>query len=219
MRDVSRTAYGGALVLTAIAGYIDALAFILTGGLFVSFMSGNSTQAGVELIDGRAGTAMIAISLVASFVAGVTVGRLVDLRFSQLTMSGRLFGFALGLSVAMLTTVLAPDVLASVIPLAFMMGAMNTLFVADGRARVALTYATGTLVTCGLSLAERIAGDRSSDWRRPLLLWVAIAAGAVAGAICWGAVGLWAFWIAPAVLLLLASAQGARRWRITRASE
>lgn len=37
------------LVLTAIAGFIDALAFIELGGYFASFMSGNTTQLGLAM--------------------------------------------------------------------------------------------------------------------------------------------------------------------------
>jgi uncharacterized membrane protein YoaK (UPF0700 family) len=62
------------------------------------------------------------------------------------------------------------------------MGAINTLYLADGRARVAITYATGTLVSLGLALAALISGRSRTAWRRPLLLWGSLAAGAVAGA-------------------------------------
>lgn len=32
-------------------GYVDAVGFMMTGGFFVSFMSGNSTRLAVGLID------------------------------------------------------------------------------------------------------------------------------------------------------------------------
>ena len=38
--------------LTATAGFVDGLAFIHLGGYFVSFMSGNSTRAGSDLVQG-----------------------------------------------------------------------------------------------------------------------------------------------------------------------
>ena len=38
-----------ACALSALAGYVDGIGFIHLGGLFVSFMSGNSTRLGVSL--------------------------------------------------------------------------------------------------------------------------------------------------------------------------
>jgi len=38
-----------AIGLAAIAGYVDAIAFVDLGGFFVSFMSGNSTRLAVGL--------------------------------------------------------------------------------------------------------------------------------------------------------------------------
>jgi len=67
--------------------------------------------------------------------------------------------------------------------LAAAMGALNTLFLADGRARVATTYSTGTLVSLGLALASLVTGGSRTAWRRPLLLWAALVTGAVVGAL------------------------------------
>ena len=55
------------------AGYVDAVGFLLTGGFFVSFMSGNSTRLAVGLAEG-AGYAGLAFALIAAFVAGVSTG-------------------------------------------------------------------------------------------------------------------------------------------------
>ena len=61
-----------AIVLAAAAGYVDAAGFLMTGGFFVSFMSGNSTRLGVGLFRG-AGEALIAGGLIAAFVSGVVI--------------------------------------------------------------------------------------------------------------------------------------------------
>ena len=36
--------FGTGLLLTGLAGYVDALGFVRLGGLYTSFMSGNTTQ-------------------------------------------------------------------------------------------------------------------------------------------------------------------------------
>ena len=41
-----------ACALSALAGYVDGIGFLHLGGLFVSFMSGNSTRMGVSLAAG-----------------------------------------------------------------------------------------------------------------------------------------------------------------------
>jgi uncharacterized membrane protein YoaK (UPF0700 family) len=88
--------------------------------------------------------------------------------------------------------------------LAFAMGALNTLYLADGRARVAITYATGTLVSLGLALADLMSGRSRTRWQRPLVLWAALAGGAVLGAAAhrWGS-GI-ALGVAAGVLALAA---------------
>ena len=58
-----------AVSLAALAGYVDAMAFIELGGFFVSFMSGNSTRLGVGLTHDLT-YALTALGLIAAFVAG-----------------------------------------------------------------------------------------------------------------------------------------------------
>ncbi|MFT2628471.1 DUF1275 family protein, partial [Escherichia coli] len=43
MKDVDRGSLAVSAVLASVAGFVDAIGFLDTGGLFVSFMSGNST--------------------------------------------------------------------------------------------------------------------------------------------------------------------------------
>lgn len=58
---------------------MDAIGFLLTGGFFVSFMSGNSTRLAVGMAEG-ASYAGLALALIAAFVAGVSTGALVGRR-------------------------------------------------------------------------------------------------------------------------------------------
>src|SRR5580704_4842857 len=66
-----------ACALSAMAGYVDAIGFLHLGGLFVSFMSGNSTRLGVSLAAGQWPNAAEAIGLIALFVIGAAAGSLI----------------------------------------------------------------------------------------------------------------------------------------------
>jgi uncharacterized membrane protein YoaK (UPF0700 family) len=80
MKSVTRRGLALSACLAGTAGFVDAIGFLETGGLFVSFMSGNSTQAGIGLLEGDVGFAVLALGLVASFVLGVTAASSIALR-------------------------------------------------------------------------------------------------------------------------------------------
>ena len=60
MRGYDASRHMLAIALAAQAGFIDALGFLKLGGLFVSFMSGNSTRLGVGLATGASVAGMAA---------------------------------------------------------------------------------------------------------------------------------------------------------------
>ena len=68
-----------ACALSALAGYVDGIGFLHLGGLFVSFMSGNSTRMGVSLAEGHWSNAAEALGLIALFVTGAAAGSLIVL--------------------------------------------------------------------------------------------------------------------------------------------
>lgn len=167
--------------LALIAGFVDAIGFIETGGLFVSFMSGNSTQAGVDVFDGNAQVAVLSVYLIVAFVVGVVLAGIAAAR----TRDHRPFvvgGAAVALALVAVLDLSGAGSAWNYGLVSMVMGAINTLYLADGRARIAITYATGTLVSLGLALAALATGGSRTAWHRPLLLWGALALGAVAGA-------------------------------------
>ena len=206
MKTLSDAAYGGSVLLAAIAGFVDAIGFIISGGLFVSFMSGNSTQAGVEATQGALLTATVALCLVIGFVAGVTAGHVLGIRFPGVRLGERILLLSGALAAGSTVVAVWPHSGFSLVALSAVMGAMNTLFVANGRARVAITYATGTLVSVGLGLAEQLTGRGRGQWLRPLLLWVSITVGALIGALAWYLLGMWALGVATLGLALIGAA-------------
>jgi len=62
-------------LLAALAGIVDAIGYLHLGGLFVSYMSGNSTQLAVALGQGSRPEAGTISELIALFVLGAAAGQ------------------------------------------------------------------------------------------------------------------------------------------------
>lgn len=189
-----------AACFSGVAGYVDAIGFLVTGGFFVSFMSGNSTRLGISLADG-APSAGFAAALIVTFVVGVMLG----------AITGRVAkGFrrpaVLGLVTALLAAAVALHWMGAgqlvAIPMALAMGAENTVFAEDGEVRIGLTYMTGTLVKLGKRLVAALLGGDRFGWAPFLLLWSGLLAGAVAGALAYRSFGVNA--LAGAVVVMAA---------------
>jgi uncharacterized membrane protein YoaK (UPF0700 family) len=87
-----RLAFG----LAGLAGLVDATGFVVAGGYFTSFMSGNTTRMGVELVE-RPALALAPLGLIGCFLAGVISGAIIGRRFK-----GRHKRVLLGLVAALL---------------------------------------------------------------------------------------------------------------------
>jgi uncharacterized membrane protein YoaK (UPF0700 family) len=187
--------------LSALAGYVDALAFLRLDGFFVSFMSGNSTQLGVGLAEGST-HALTAGGLVASFVGGVFFGSLVGQNFGNRRRAAVLVLVTCLLAAAAMLANLSFTPLA-VVTMALAMGAENAIFVEDGDVRIGLTYMTGALVNVGQRLAQVATGGDRFSWIPFLFQWAALVAGAVGGAATYRSIGLDGLWIAAFAASLL----------------
>jgi uncharacterized membrane protein YoaK (UPF0700 family) len=82
------------------------------------------------------------------------------------------------------------------------MGAENAVFARDGEVHIGLTYMTGTLVKFGQHLTAALMGGPRWGWRPYLLLWLGLTAGAVAGALSYGWLGLNDLWLAAAAAMM-----------------
>jgi uncharacterized membrane protein YoaK (UPF0700 family) len=183
---------------------VDAIGFLLTGGFFVSFMSGNSTRLAVGMAEG-ASYAGLALALIAAFVAGVSTGALIGRKAGPRRGPAVLAFVAVLLALAAILAAFAP-LPAAILVLAFAMGAENTVFAQDGEVRLGLTYMTGALVKLGKAITAALLGEDRFGWAPHLLLWLGLVAGAALGALAFGLLGPAALWIAAAAMAALAAA-------------
>jgi len=198
MMQYDRRVRGLAACFSCVAGYVDSIGFLMTGGFFVSFMSGNSTRLGIGLADGSS-TAGFAAALLATFVVGVMLGALTG-RIAKARRRPAVLGLVtVLLATALLAHTLGAGVLA-VIPMVLAMGAENTVFAEDGEVRIGLTYMTGTLVKLGKRLTAALLGGDPLGWAPFLWLWLGLLTGAVTGALAYRIFGVHA--LLGAVLIM-----------------
>lgn len=191
-----------ACLLSALAGFVDAVGYIRTGGFFVSFMSGNSTRLGVGIALSR-GSAAIAVGLILAFVAGVICGSLLGDKAQQQRPPAVLLLVA-GLLACSAAT--QSKTALSVALLAVAMGAENSVFERGGEVRLGVTYMTGSLVRVGSGIAATLLGRTGNGWVGYLLLWIAFVFGAIMGATASVASAHWCIWGASFAAALLAIA-------------
>jgi uncharacterized membrane protein YoaK (UPF0700 family) len=190
--------------LSALAGYVDGIGFLHLGGLFVSFMSGNSTRLGVSLADAHFRAATQAFGLIALFVAGAACGSLIVLGRSAYSQCRVLLTEAVLLALAGIGYFLGLDGLA-ITAIVLAMGLENAVFQIDGGSGLGLTYVTGALVKVGQLVAAALTGGARFAWVPNLLLWAALVAGSLAGALAYRWINLAAIWFAVAAALALSA--------------
>ncbi|PYE84536.1 YoaK family protein [Pseudoroseicyclus aestuarii] len=177
--------YRLAVALAALAGAVDAIGFLHFGELYVSFMSGNTTQAGLDAAAGRVSGVGAALSLIAAFVTGVVAGELAGAGAGRWRIAVLLAVLALSLAgVTALVAAQGRPTAATGPLLALVMGLQNAVLHRQGAAGLALTYVTGTLVNLGRALADAAMGR--GPWRVALRfagLWAGLCTGAVLGAV------------------------------------
>jgi len=196
------------LALVALAGYVDAVGYLRFQGVFVSFMSGNTTSLGVAVASEDAGRAGELAEVLGLFVAGVVGGSVLHRWAGHWgnSLILALIAALLGLAYAAPAVAIASLVLA--------MGALNASVHQVGRVKVSLTFVTGTLVRFGTGLADWLSGQApAQDWLWPITLWLAFLAGALGGAAGQEHLGARALLLAAGLSLGLAAV--ARRVRGT----
>jgi uncharacterized membrane protein YoaK (UPF0700 family) len=200
--------------LMAIAGATDAVGFLLFSGLYVSFMSGDATQAGVSMGRADVTTVVKVFGAQLLFVIGVALGHLVHHRAHRpgaaylllgevtLLVTAAVCGAAAGRQSGWLAVALVCAVLA--------MGIQNAVLQEAGGTPIG-TMVTGTLVRMGRAVADRMAG-RPSSALGDAGQWVFFVTGALLGTRCYLAVHAAAF-LLPALVALAAAVV---LWRVRR---
>jgi uncharacterized membrane protein YoaK (UPF0700 family) len=212
-----------AVAMAWVAGYVDAVGYILLFGLFTAHMSGNTVRLGVDLGRGDASDALARAVPIGVFVIGVAFGTLLV----ELAVRHH-FKATLGLLVAVEAALLiAFALIADSLVRAgyvrgraggwfFLLASMSVLAMAMqtaalqriGGRTVRTTYVTGMLTQFAVDGMLVLLAGRDRDpqlVRRVVLLgsiWMSYATGAVVGSF---AAGRWSFGalVAPITVLLI----------------
>ena len=211
-----RSAERLAAALATIAGFIDAYGFI-TYGVYVSFMSGNTTQTGYLVGEGAFAAAALSALAILFFVGGSFAGALLT-QFAGRHGRGAVFGVV----AAALTAIVVfrrlgfADAVAHISTISFAMGIMNCALARVGAQPVSLTFVTGSLSRVGSNLALAVTRaplrDAQGPWdthlRRALLLsriWVGFLIGALLSGAATPRYGAWVLLLPALILAVLAA--------------
>jgi uncharacterized membrane protein YoaK (UPF0700 family) len=199
------------LLLTATAGFVDAIGFVELRGYYASFMSGNTTQFAAAL-GGQFGLSIaLPVGLIAQFFIGSFAGSLLagvagkwaPPLVALLVVAG--IGVTLALSAVGLPSTQALLVLAAA------MGAQNAILPQAGAARLGATFITGTLFSAAQDLARALLGTAPRwRWAQHLGVWMALLVGAAIGTLAYRNWALGALLLPAALYLALALRLAAR---------
>ena len=200
--DAARASRRFSWALLACAGWTDAVGFLMFSGLFVSFMSGDTTQLGINFAHGDWEQVGKFAAPPAVFVLGAALGRLVavragDARTALLLLVGLLLAIAAAGGAAGMRT--APLIAALVA-----MGMLNSVMREADGVPVG-TMITGALVRLGESLADLVL-KRPAKVRDNAGQWLAFLIAVVLGTLAYRSAGPSALLVPAAACALLAFA-------------
>lgn len=198
-----------AVFLAFIAGYLDATG-LLKWKIYVSFMSGNTTQLGVALSHNKWAVIITTLTVIGCFVLGIYSGTCLSLwkkcKIQTLPfyiVSGILLIYtAISLYYNINTTL-------SIAIIGFSTGVMNTIITSIGSQQINTDFVTGTLNSLARNTAMlSMSNDESNNKQyrlnaiHLLLLWTGFLLGAFTVPFLLPSLGNWTLSL-PAVLLIV----------------
>jgi uncharacterized membrane protein YoaK (UPF0700 family) len=186
-------------LLAGLAGTVDAIGYLHLSGLFISFMSGNTTQLAAALGQGQLAEAGTIAELIALFIVGAAAGQVLAVITGRSHMTWVLIGVAILLAIAAALGTAAE-------PMVFAMGALNAAMRRAGSIPISLTFVTGVLVRFGQGLGDfltrRVTGW---NWLVQGTPWLGLITGATIGSAVYMRMGEGAIWVPIGVAALLAA--------------
>ena len=178
-----------ASLMTLMAGFVDAIGYSRLAGLYLSFMSGNSTSMGVALAEGKFGFAVRAAGIISLFVTGAVLGTAIGDR------AGRFSAPIIFIAEAAIFAIALTGIRAGVAPfilvvLAIAMGMQNVLHRELWGADVGKSFVTGTLVSLGQSIARLRRPGMAQASLALMVSWCLFVTGATLGAVAASRLGL-----------------------------
>ncbi|WP_232596447.1 YoaK family protein [Photobacterium phosphoreum] len=169
-------------LLLFLAGIVDAIGFIhLKNGLFVSFMSGNTTHVAMLLSNHQYSQSLSYIGVILLFVTGITVGEMIAVlqkkNYRWLVMSAVSILLCSAIFIEKITIPMATNFV-----LAFAMGLQNIALRITISKAMPLTFATAFLANTGRELAMLLLGQGDKNiFIKQFFLWLSIFIGAIVG--------------------------------------
>ena len=169
-------------MLLFVAGIVDAIGFIhLKNGLFVSFMSGNTTHVAMLLSSHQYHQSLPYIGVILLFVTGITVGEMIAVlqrkNYRWLVMSAISILLCSAIFIEQITIPMATNFV-----LAFAMGLQNIALRITINKAMPLTFATAFLANTGRELAMLLLGQGDKKvFIKQISLWLSIFIGAIVG--------------------------------------
>lgn len=180
-----------AIVLTLVAGYVDAIGFLRFGGIYVANMSGNSIAVGIHAALGPVATVLRRLLPVGAFVFAALCTRLA-INVSERSSFRRIVGLCLLAEATCLAIFIVSENFVPGIALgAVAMGIQAAAIVRFSGVTLYTAFVTGSLIKFSENAAELLVGSAEQGRSRRTCIedaiwfggvWLAYVGGAVAGA-------------------------------------
>ncbi|MGP6169925.1 YoaK family protein [Microbacterium sp. A196] len=187
--------------LLGLAGFVDAIAFMVLQGNFVAFMSGNTTVMGYAVATGRWSLVGVSAALLILFFIGCVAGAsIVRWGGSRGHRGAMILLAALTIVAAIVANTASAHF--GVMLIAVVGGLTSSVLAADTDVKVGLTYVTGTLVKAAHQLVAGIGTPHPWSWLSTAGFWFVLAVGAALGGIAFHGLGTTSLWIAAAMAVV-----------------